>query len=124
MKAIFGIPKVTYSAPSESQEQKCLFVEIEDSRNTFKDARAIAKVSGTITLFGENEQIPFGFFSKCIAQHPTLTKDLFFYDFEQNTRTYANLVQRRCSFVYFFDGQYDPAIGTINAVILTQESEP
>ena len=123
-KTIFGVEKVTYNQPSESQEQRCLFIEIEDAKNSFKAGRMLSMIRGKAVLFAQNDQLPFGFFSKAIEQHPKETKDLFFYDMEENTRTYQNLVQRSFSFVYFFDGQYDPDVGTIDNVNLTLESEP
>lgn len=121
---IFGVQKVTFDAPGESQEQGCLFIEIEDSRNTIKDGRELAKVTGNAVMFARAEQIPFGFFSKAIAQaNPADTKDLFFFDFEVNTRRYRDKVQRGFSFVYFFGGQYDPETGSINEVTISVEDE-
>lgn len=121
-KAIFEIKKVTFDDPGDAQEQECLFIEIENARNVIKDDRAKSMVTGSCVLFGNNEKIPFGFFSKKIKEaDPALTKDLFFYDIEQNTRTYRNIVMRGFSFIYFFDTQYDPDQGTINAVEFIEE---
>lgn len=119
---IFEVKKVTFDVPGESQEQGCLFVEIEDSRNTIKDGRERAKVTGNAVMLARSEALPFGFFSKAIAKaSPSDTKDLFFFDFEVNTRRYRDKVQRGFSFVYFFDGQYDPETGSINEVTITVE---
>ena len=123
-KAIFGVSKVSYDEPGESQEQKCLFVEIETSRNRLGDGVERARVNGKIVMFAQNDQIPFGFFSKAIAKAPpSLTADLFFFDFEENSRRYQNVVQRSCSFVYFFTGQYDPDIGTLDEIEFIEEPE-
>ena len=121
-KGIFGVKKVTYDEPGESQEQGCIFVEIETSHNKIQDGRAKARVEGTGIMFGPNDKMPFGFFSKRIAKADlALTKDLFFYDFEENTKRYQNIVQRKFSFVYFFNGQYDPDTGSITEVDFIEE---
>lgn len=120
LKTIFEVKKVTYAEPSPMGEQECIFVEVTDSLNSIKDGRAKAKVTGTITMIGQGEKLPFGFFSKQIAKAKReLTADLFFYDFEQNTKRFQNIVQRTCGFVYFFDAAYDPDQGTITDVELT-----
>lgn len=117
LKKIFKVEKVSFSQPGESREQGCIFVEIENSRNAIKDGRQIARVSGNVVMFGPAEKLKFGFFSKAInAADSDDTKDLFFFDFETNTKLYQNLVQRGFSFVYFFNGQYDPDLGTLTSV--------
>ncbi len=119
---IFNVKKVTYDQPSDSQEQECIFVEIEESRNTIKDGRALARVTGNGVMFGNNAKLPFAFFSKHIAQADSDdTKDLFFFDFEKNTKRYQNIVQRSFSFIYFYDAQYDPDTGEITSIEFTEE---
>lgn len=116
-KRIFGVKKVTFDQPSDSQEQECLFIEVENSWNTIKDDKAIARVTGNCIMFGNAEKLPFGFYSKRIKQADyNDTKDLFFFDIEANTRRYQNIVQRGFSFVYFFNSQYDPEHGTITSI--------
>ncbi len=123
-QAIFAVKKVTYDTPGESREQGCIFIEIENSRNSFKDGKAIAMVTGNAVIFSRNEEIPFGFFSKAIAKAPAaLTKDLFFFDIEANTQRFRDIVQRGFSFTYFFNSQYDPAIGSITGVDVTIEEQ-
>ena len=79
-------------------------------------------VSGKATMVARAEQIPFGFFGKAIdAADPALTKDLFFFDLEENTPRFRDIVVRGFSFQYFFRSQYDPAVGTITSVDLTVE---
>lgn len=124
LKQIFNVKKVTYAAPSDSREQDCLFIEVEDSRNAIKDGEALAMVSGNAVMFARNDKMPFGFFSKAIRQaDPTLTKDLFFFDIEKNTLRYQDIVQRGFSFVYFFRSQYDPEVGSITSIDLTVEEQ-
>lgn len=119
---IFKVKKVTYNQISESAEQECLFVEVENVKNTISPPNQRAMVTGTAVMVGQNDKLPFGFYSKAIqeAGHD-LTKSFFFYDLESNTRRYQNIVQRGFSFVYFFDGQYDPKVGIINEVEFTFE---
>ena len=122
LQAIFNVKKIVYDSPGEAAEQDCLFIEVENSWITVKDKRAMAKVSGSAIMFGQNDKLKFGFFSKAIAQAPKeITKNLFFSDFEENTKRARNLVQRSFSFVYFFDSQYDPETGTITNVTITEE---
>jgi hypothetical protein len=122
LKRIFGVKKVTYDEPGQSGEQECLFIEIENSNNVIKDGRAKAMVSGKAVMFGTAGKMPFGFFSKRIAEaDPDDTKDFFFYDFESNTRQHRDKVQRGFSFVYFFDSQYDPETGSITSIEISEE---
>lgn len=121
-KKIFGVDKVTYDSPGESQEQGCIFIDVDTCRNTIKDGKAVAMVNGSATMFAPAPSMPFGFLAKAINKAPVeLTKDLFFFDIETNTQRIRDLVQRSFSFVYFFRGQYDPAIGTINNVTISIE---
>lgn len=123
-RQIFEVKKVSFDEPGPAGEQDCLFINIELSRNTIRDGRQQARVAGSAVMIAQSDQLPFGFFSKKIAKaDPALTKPLFFYDFEDNTKRYRNLVQRGFSFVYFFDGQYDPETGEITSVELSDISE-
>lgn len=124
LKEIFGIKKVTYDAPSEANEQECLFVEIVDVISGVKDTKALSKITGSAVLFGNADKLPFGFFAKRIKQaRLQTTKDFFFYDLESNSRIYQNIVQRSFSFVYFFEEQYDPDQGTITSVEIDVEEQ-
>lgn len=131
-KGIFGVMKVTFDAPGDPgvsdvkrvKEQNCINIEVETSKNTIKGGRAIAEVRGTAIMLAPNEKLPFGFFDKAIAQAPdALTKDLFFFDKESNVQRYRDIVQRGFSFVYFFNSQYDPALGNITSVDITIEEQ-
>lgn len=126
LKAIFQVEKVVFDAPApEAKEQNCIFIEIENSWNTFKDGRAISKVTGNMIMFGPNDKLKLGYFSKAIAKAPkSLTKPLFFFDFEENTKRNVNIVQRSVSFIYFFDSQYDPETGSIESVNFITEENP
>lgn len=125
LKAIFNVAKVVFDSPGDSQEQGCIFIEVEKSWNTFKDGRAISKVTGNAIMFGQNDKLTLGFFSKAIEQAPkSQTKNFFFFDFEENTKRFRNIVQRSVSFVYFFDSQYDPETGSITSVNFITEGNP
>lgn len=119
LQRIFDLKKATYALPSESQEQECLFIEVDRSNSTIKDGRALARVEGKVRVFANADKMPFGYFSKCIqaADHADV-KDFFFFDIEENALTYQNIVERSLSFVYFFNSQYDPALGTITSIEL------
>lgn len=121
-KRIFGVEAVTMAQPVGSTEQEKLFVEVENPKMRVSPPVAVARVTGTASMFGNGEKLPFGFFAKRIAQadHADI-KDFFFSDMEQNTKMMGNLVQRSFSFVYFFRGQYDPDQGKIETVDLTVE---
>ncbi len=123
-KRIFALEKVTFSAPGESQEQECLFVDIQRSRNRIKDGRALARVTGSLTIFGNADKLPFGYFSKCISKassdQPADVAGLFFFDFEENSLVTQNIVQRSCSFTFFFNSQYDPEVGSITSITLEE----
>lgn len=127
-KALFGVKKVDYALPGESQEQECLFVNIESAKPMYKDAQVNYRVEGVASIYGNAKKIPFGFFSNQITNPKlaSLTKDIFFYEVESSTRTYRDIVERSFSFVYFFTSQYDPKIGTITSldqeIIINEES--
>jgi hypothetical protein len=114
---IFDVPKATYDLPGESEEQKCLFIQIDRANCRVKDGLHLAEVEGKILFFTTNEITPYGYFEKkIVGADPELTKDLFFFDFEENKGEFVNVVERSLSFVYFFNGQYNPELGNITSV--------
>ncbi len=124
LKKIFDLDKATFDLPSESQEQEIIFIEVVSSKNNVSDAKFKAKVTGKIRVFCNTEKLPYGYFSKKIAEaDPADTKDLFFYDIEENNGTFRNIAERTMSFIYLFDVQYNPAIGEINELISDIEFE-
>lgn len=125
---IFGVKKVTFDAPSFGsaadavKEQETLFIEIEMAPIKILDKQQVAKVTGNGMMIGKSDKIPFGFFSKAIAAAPSaLTKDLFFFEFEDNKARHRDIVQRGFSFVYFFRSQYDPDAGNITSIDINVE---
>lgn len=119
VKQIFDFDKVTYDAVSEDQEQEVLFIEVESSRNSIKDGLQTAKVTGKLRAFANSDKLPFGYFSKKIQEADvSLTYPFFFYEFEESSQGFRNIVERSLSFVYFFDSQYNPELGTISSIDL------
>lgn len=117
LKTIFEIDKASFDRPGDSQEQECIFIEVESAANKISQPRQSSKVIGKIRIFGNADKIPYGYFSKKInAADPALTRDIFFYDFEENTETFRNIAERSMSFHYLYEAQYDPAIGEISSV--------
>jgi len=123
-KTIFDFKKVRYDRPSEeTPEQQVLFIQVDEPRCTIKAGKQVARVAGQATVIAEAEQLPFGYFAKRIAKaDKDLTDDFFFFDIDQNTRTYMNLVQRSFSFVFFFNSQYDPEVGIINEIQFEEQT--
>lgn len=122
LKRIFKVKKVSYDEPGDSQEQDCLFINVENAMNKISRPKATSKVTGSAVMFANNEKLPFGYLSKCISEAEYEdVRHFHFSEIEDNTRRYQNIVQRGFSFVYFFSGQYDPKVGTITSVNLTEE---
>jgi hypothetical protein len=114
---VFGIPKVTYEAPSEAKEQQCLFVKIDSATSSIRNGVALAKVMGTISIFANSDKLPFGFFAKRIQRsEPDDTSAFYFYNMDKSEQYFGNLVERTCSFVYFYSEQYDPNGGLITSM--------
>jgi hypothetical protein len=119
LKRIFSTKKVTFDKPGESQEQEGLFVDIQKAKTKIRDGKEIALVQGTIHVFAKADKLKYGFFSKALNEaKPADTKKLFFFNFEENKGTYQDICERSLDFLYFFDGQFDPALGSITSIDL------
>jgi hypothetical protein len=117
---IFDFDKVTFDRPSESMEQEGVFIEVEKAKCKVVDAKQIAHVTGKIHVFANIDKLPYGYFTKQIADADADdTSGLVFFDFEENKGTFRNIAERSLGFVYLFDSQYDPALGTINEINLS-----
>ena len=116
---IFDLDKVTFDLPSESQEQECLFIDVQSSKNHIKDGVEVARVTGKLRVFSNSDKLKYGYFSKRIAEADSEdVKDLFFFDFEENSGTFRNITERSLGFVFLFSGQYDPEVGTIDEITI------
>lgn len=117
LKRVFDIGKASMDTISDSKEQNCLFIEVQSSRYNYRDLKVTGRMSGLVTLFAPGDKLPFGYFAKRIQQADVDdTIDLFFYDLEENRLVMKNIVERTCRFVYFFNGQFDPEVGTITSI--------
>src|SRR5574343_121900 len=85
LKSIFKIKKVSYSLPSESNEQDTLFVSIASTKPRPNENEIIDRIYGKITLFASQDKLPFGFFVKQIHTSTVDDKNLFFYNIEENS---------------------------------------
>lgn len=124
LKKIFDMKKVTFDHVGQAHEQECIFIEVESCKSSIKDALQVALVKGKLRVFANNEKLPYGYFDKKLqAATSDDTKDLFFYDLEENSGYYGNLVERSMSFVYFFNSQYSPNLGSITSIDIETEYE-
>lgn len=122
LQRIFDFKKSTYNAPDpEEIEQETLFIRIESTTPSIKEGKEIYKVVGQAFMVAPRARYAVGYFAKRIEQADNAdTKDLFFYEMEENLPVYMNLVRRGFSFVYFFSGDYDPDHGTITSIEYTE----
>ncbi len=120
LKNLFGLSKVTYDQVSDAtREQEGVFIEIDKANVRLIDARQIAHVTGQIRVFAQAEKMPYGFLSKRLAEASAADlRGLFFHDFEENKGSFMNIHERAFGFVYLFDSQYDPAVGTLTEINL------
>lgn len=122
LKSIFDLDKVSYNLPSDEREQEVIFIEVQTARNQIKDKLQLSRVTGQIRVFAQLDKLPYGYFTKKISEaDKTLTKDLFFYDIEDNAGTFMNVCERSMSFLYLFKSQYDPNQGLLNELETTVE---
>ena len=63
-KQLFGVLKVDYSLPGESQEQECLFINVERAIPRISDGVQGCRVIGNITVFANADKMPYGYFRK------------------------------------------------------------
>lgn len=121
---IFGFKKTTYLAPSDKFEQDTLFITVQTARTKVSDAeggRETAKVTGFITVYSQDNRLPFGFFSKRInAADPSDTERLFFFDMEvdkaDSPARLQNIHERSIGFVFLYDSQFDPDKGSLTSL--------
>jgi hypothetical protein len=124
LKAIFEFDKVTFEAPSDSEEQECLFINVENTVFSVKPGHEYARVSGRLVVYANSQKLPFGYFYKQIDKADTDISSRFaFFEFEENAWRYRNICERSVRFVYFLNKQYDPEQGSITSINLQEASE-
>lgn len=116
IKELFEFKQVTLDAPSESLEQDKLFVEVEQNDTRLKDGLMTGRLRGRIKCYASNDKIPFGYFNKKIQEHKTLSNKFVFFEIDRNNPIFRDKVERSVGFIYFFSGQYDPDLGTLNTL--------
>lgn len=121
LKSIFDFKKVSFDQISESREQECIFIEVDTASSTIKDGKALCRVNGRLIVFANDKKLPFGYFQKKIKEaNPDDTKDLFFYEVEGNTGIIQNIDQRSMAFVYFYSEQYNPNLGELTSLEISE----
>lgn len=121
LKRIFKLEKITLNAISDSNEQLYGFVSISLARGSIRERKYLARVAGTLTVYGNTERLKYGFFSRAMDQASKEDMSSFyFYDVEENANVSLTVAARSISFVFFFNGQYDPDVGTLESVTIEQ----
>lgn len=128
LRGILGY-KVSFNAPSESFEQEVGFIAIAQTRTSAGQGRIRAKVTGYVSVFAQTDKMPFGYFAKKIAQAKAEHRaGFFFFDIDENVLNsparMVNLAERRVSFVYLVDEQYDPNQGAMAGFSIKQKALP
>lgn len=121
LEKIFGLEKSTFLAPSDQFEQDTLFIEIETANTRLAGndgGRETCVVAGSLVVFSQDNKMPFGFYAKAIERADAETKrPLFFHDVDVDLVTsparMQNIHERRASFVFKYDSQYDPNRGQL-----------
>lgn len=123
LQEIFGIKKVTFNEVSESYEQECLFVNCSTVNPRISASNMSCRVEGSITIFAQDNKLPFGFFTKKIelAKNDN-KKDFFFFDIDLDIASspsrIQNIHERRVSFIYLYKDQFDPNKGQLSVLNL------
>lgn len=124
IKEIFMLPRATFDAPSEEEEQNVAFIEIPNVRATPRAGLMNYRAEGYITVFIDENKVPFDYFSKQIEKaKPEIKSKFFFFGVgavqSTETKGQMSLAEVRTSFVFLYSQQYDPNKGTLNGLELT-----
>lgn len=127
---IFGFEgRTTFNAYSQEFEQDTLFIEIDSARPKISGANGgleTARVVGQMVVFSQDEVLPYGVFAKKIELAKAEDKSpLFFYDMDVDVPSSPareqNIHERRCSFIFLYNSQFDPDKGELTSLELTIE---
>lgn len=123
LEKIFIFGKTTFDEPGDSLEQDTLFVTVTRSSSKTHKGWATAKVEGYLTVFSRGDALPYGYFSKRIEQaDPLLTNPFFFYEMETDIASsparMIDIHERRLSFIFLYEEQYDPRQGELTSLEL------
>lgn len=125
LEKIFGIEKTTFLSPSDKFEQDTLFIDILETRprmSSAKGGRETAMVTGMLTVYSQDNKLPFGFFAKAIERAEKETvRPFFFFDVDADVPNsparQVNIHERRTSFTFLYDSQYDPSRGQMTSLV-------
>lgn len=121
LERIFDFRKVSFDVPSESREQESMFVQIENAHVTIKDKIQKARVTGKIRVFASHDKLPYGYFAKRIAGADIEDTECFFFsEIDDNSGQFLNIAERSANFVYFFSSQYNPELGTMTSITISE----
>lgn len=114
---------MTFNAPSEKFEQDTGFIEINECKTRASEGVVRAQVTGSITIFTQDDKMPYGFFIKKISQaNPETKKPIYFFDIDQNIVSSPareqNKSERRTGFLFLYSAQYDPNQGELTSLDL------
>lgn len=119
LQRIFDLKKVTFDKPSDSHEQRAIFVQMEKADIRIRDKREIANARGVLHVFAPNDEMPYGYFAKKIAEAKPEDTAGWFFGPEEPVGVIRNVLQRRMDFQFLFDGQYDPNVGRLESITLS-----
>lgn len=123
LKEIFGFSEVTFNEINYAgAEQDIIFVEIDDVKARLANTpqgRQIARVSGQLVYFVQDNKMPFGLIQKRIEKAPLATMKRWFFSNIDRVIPDApietvNLNERRTNFLFLYDAQYDPDRGLMD----------
>lgn len=126
LEIIFDFAKTTFDAPSEEFEQDTLFIEIAFARPRMSNKSGgleTAKVVGSLIVYSQDNRLAYGTFSKRIEQAPpAIKRPFFFYDIDTDDASSParerNIHERRLSFVFLYESQYDPDKGQLTTLVV------
>lgn len=115
---IFAMPKATFAKPRDpAKEQNIIFINVTKSIVRAKEKICKARVEGEITIFAPSMKMPFGFFEKQLYKSEAEdTEPFWFYNMTENSLMTGDIVERKASFVYFYNSEYDPEHGSLTSV--------
>jgi hypothetical protein len=127
IEEIFGFKKTTYDDPSDKFEQDTAFIEVTECKpriSSDKGGRETAMVSGSITVYSQGNKMPYGTMAKAIERAKADTvRPFFFFDIDTDIANSParknNIHERRTSFSFLYDSQYDPSKGHIEGITFT-----
>lgn len=119
-KQIFGVKKILFGTPVFSKEQDVLFCETIGVLNKIQQGKAIARISGKVSIIGLLGKNKSGFLSKRIALAPASATNKFVFLREEEPMQMNGYEERfnvySVEFIYFFKEQYNPPAGKIKKI--------